>query len=189
MSGVQEFLARWSRRKRKAATDPAARADSEQNAQAGALRAAPAVEPAAPAPPLPSIESIGAAADLAPFLAPGVAADLTRAALRRAWTADPAIRDFIGLAENAWDFNAPGGVPGFGVLSSEDVKRLVEALLRDPDRGEAPLAPEADGRIAASTAEPEPIPPPRKIAVQHARENENGEAPHAKPRHGGSLPD
>jgi hypothetical protein len=29
---------------------------------------------------------------------------------------DPAIRNYVGLSENAWDFNAPGGVPGFGLL-------------------------------------------------------------------------
>jgi 6-methylsalicylate decarboxylase len=42
------------------------------------------------------------------FLRPGVPAELARAALRRAWVADPAIRDFIGLAESSRDFNAPG---------------------------------------------------------------------------------
>jgi Protein of unknown function (DUF3306) len=61
----------------------------------------------------PPIESIGAGSDIRPFLAPGVPADLTRAALRRAWSTDPAIRDFIGLSENSVDFNAQDGVPGF----------------------------------------------------------------------------
>ena len=40
--------------------------------------------------------------------------ELSRAALRRAWAADPAIRDFVGLAENAWDFTDPTAMPGFG---------------------------------------------------------------------------
>ena len=26
--------------------------------------------------------------------------------------ADPAVRNFVGLSEYAWDFNAPTGVPG-----------------------------------------------------------------------------
>jgi hypothetical protein len=30
--------------------------------------------------------------------------------------ADPAVRDFVGLAENAWDFSLSDGVPGFGAL-------------------------------------------------------------------------
>ena len=55
---------------------------------------------------LPPIGSIGAASDIRPFLEPGVPQDLARAALRRAWTVDPAIRDFVGLSENFWDFNA-----------------------------------------------------------------------------------
>jgi hypothetical protein len=60
---------------------------------------------------LPPIETIGAGSDIRPFLATGVRANLTRAALRRAWSADPAIRDFIGLSESSWDFNALGGYP------------------------------------------------------------------------------
>jgi hypothetical protein len=47
------------------------------------------------------------------------------AALRRAWSADPAIRDFIGLSENSWDFNAPDGVPGFGSPITDDTGRLL----------------------------------------------------------------
>jgi hypothetical protein len=38
--------------------------------------------------------------------------------LRRAWVSDPVIRDFIGIAENQWDFNDPNGIPGFGPLPS-----------------------------------------------------------------------
>jgi hypothetical protein len=45
---------------------------------------------------------------------------LTRAALRRVWASDPAIRDFIGIAENQWDFNDPNGIPGFGPLPATD---------------------------------------------------------------------
>ena len=57
---------------------------------------------------LPPIGSIGAASDIRSFLEPGVPQDLARAALRRAWTVDPAIRDFVGLSENSWDLNASG---------------------------------------------------------------------------------
>ena len=61
---------------------------------------------------LPPIESINALTDVTAFLRQGVPAELTRAALRRVWTADPAIRDFVGLAENAWDFTDPDGDAG-----------------------------------------------------------------------------
>ena len=60
--------------------------------------------------------------------------ELRLAALRRAWTEDPAIRDFKGPQENDWNFNDPNGVPGFGELGPEvDVKRRVAEIL-----GEAP---------------------------------------------------
>ena len=68
---------------------------------------------------LPPIESIGGGSDIRPFLAAGVPADLTRAALRRAWSTDPAIRDFVGLSENSWDFNEPDGVPVVGLLTRD----------------------------------------------------------------------
>jgi TorA maturation chaperone TorD len=37
---------------------------------------------------------------------------------------DPAIRDFIGIAENQWDFNDPTAMPGFGPLRADDVLAL-----------------------------------------------------------------
>jgi Protein of unknown function (DUF3306) len=89
------------------------------------LTPGPATQSVFDAPSLPPIESIGAESDIRPFLASGVPEDLTRAALRRAWSADPAIRDFIGLSENSWDFNGPDDVPGFGSLTTDDPGRLL----------------------------------------------------------------
>jgi hypothetical protein len=86
---------------------------------------------------LPPIESIGAGSDVRAFLTPGVPADLARAALRRAWSAEPAIRDFIGLSENSWDFTAPDGVPGFGSVTGEEVRRLLRQVLGQPNAAEA----------------------------------------------------
>jgi hypothetical protein len=76
---------------------------------------------------LPPIEAIGADTDVRGFLQCGVPAELTRAALRRAWTCDPAIRDFVGIAENQWDFNDPYAMPGFGPLlaGKENVPAVV----------------------------------------------------------------
>jgi hypothetical protein len=37
--------------------------------------------------------------------------------------ADPAIKDFVGMSENEWDFNKPDGVPGFGSLSPPGAAR------------------------------------------------------------------
>jgi hypothetical protein len=85
---------------------------------------------------LPPIESIGAESDIRAFLRPGVPPDLSRAALRRAWSADPAIRDFIGLVENGWDFNNPNAMPGFGPISAGDVAKLLAQVIGAPQPAE-----------------------------------------------------
>jgi hypothetical protein len=69
---------------------------------------------------LPSIDAITADTDIAAFLKSGVPTELTRAALRRIWTSDPAIRDFVGIADNQWDFNDPNGISGFGRLDATE---------------------------------------------------------------------
>jgi hypothetical protein len=140
MSEPENFLTRWSRRKSEAVAQDApaqppeteARAPEEKseqeksdaNVRASAARSGNA-EPAFDPTSLPPIESIVAGTDITAFLRAGVPAQLTRAALRRAWAADPNIRDYVGLSENSWDFTAPGGVPGFGPLSPEDAGRLM----------------------------------------------------------------
>ena len=110
MSDRETFMARWSRRKRASAQegesaepsapadDAAAQAPQAVGAPQGEERAlgapsaarasdAPAShEDARPVPQLPSIESIVAESDVRAFLAPGVPPELTRAALRRAWS-------------------------------------------------------------------------------------------------------
>ena len=133
---AEGFLTRWARRK-----EAARKADGGVAAQPAPAGPAPAAAAAAVPPvtdaqakqtvdaspdiaALPPIDSIEAASDIRAFLQTGVPDDLTRAALRRAWVADPAIRDFVGLAENAWDFTAPDGVPGFGPLAPADIARL-----------------------------------------------------------------
>jgi hypothetical protein len=84
---------------------------------------------------LPSIDSIAADTDIAVFLKSDVPTELTRAALRRAWTSDPAIRDFIGIAENQWDFNDPNGISGFGRLdATESGATFVAQLLSTPGK-------------------------------------------------------
>ena len=118
MSETENFLARWSRLKREAALEMSG-VDEPARAQALPVLApppAPAFDPAN----LPSIESIDATTDIRPFLEACVPEQLTRAALRSAWSADPAIRDFVGIAESQWDFNNPTAIPGFGVHVAAD---------------------------------------------------------------------
>lgn len=114
MTASGNFISRWARLKqRNEATVAQPRPD------------AVAEEPFDPA-SLPPIESIVADTDISGFLQSRVPAELTRAALRQAWTSDPAIRDFIGIAENQWDFNDPTAMPGFGPMLEGD--RLPELL-------------------------------------------------------------
>jgi hypothetical protein len=112
------FLNRWARRKQEAAKE-----SSEEPAKIEELGAPPEQSAAVEKPAaeefdistLPPIDSITAGTDIRAFLSKGVPAALTQAALRRAWSADPAIRDYIGLSEYSWDFNTPGQF-GFGEL-------------------------------------------------------------------------
>jgi hypothetical protein len=193
MSGDEPFLLRWSRRKR----NPAAPSDPEKNPPPSVAEPAKPVSPdvgeAITSTPLPPIETIGSTSDIKAFLAPGVPLELTRAALRRAWTADPAIRDFIGLSENAWDFNAPGGVPGFGSLDLEDIRRFVEQVLGDSQEAAATPAPEvlADQAMTPSKGTSTgPIAEPREsiVAPQHESEESKARDCRLRRHHGGALP-
>jgi hypothetical protein len=152
MNNPENFLTRWSRRKHAAAaegeeTPPSAASTPTASKQgiggeraAGAERqdgdspAPPCATPNAADPPfdplsVPPIESIAADTDIRGFLVPGVPPELTRAALRRAWAADPKIRDFVGLADYDWDFNAPGAMAGFGSLELTDGLRQAAARI------------------------------------------------------------
>lgn len=140
MKDREAFLARWSRRKREAVAarpepvtePPAASAAAGEKSEPPSATSVPGSQPE-PAAELPPIDSIDSGTDIRAFLQQGVPQDLARAALRRAWNSDPAIRDFIGLSENAWDFNAPEGVPGFGPFAPDAARQLVAQVLGDPD--------------------------------------------------------
>jgi Protein of unknown function (DUF3306) len=108
--------------------------------------AALASDPAA----LPSFDAIGAQTDFRAFLQPGVPSELKLAALRRAWSADPAIRDFKGMAENDWDFTALNSIPGFGEpVPGADATKMVAQLLGEARRVEPPVTtpPFLDGGL------------------------------------------
>jgi hypothetical protein len=138
------FLERWSRKK--------IESDGEASPDQPAAPARPAADDAKPRAEgepkpefdlasLPSLESITAATDIRAFLGPGVPKALARAALRRAWSIDPAIRDFKGLAENDWDFNDPNAMPGFGALPEDcDITKLMTQIFGEDEK---PVVPEA----------------------------------------------
>jgi hypothetical protein len=179
MADDEGFLARWSRRKRGAAAyvaqDAKAGRGEEADIPPSTLGAPPAAKPPGSFDPesLPPIDSIGVGSDISAFLKAGVPSDVTRAALRRAWSADPAIRDFIGLSENSWDFNAPGGVPGFGALSTDEARRLLERLIGRPEAAE-PAHPSAEisptDQVAPAASESPSADPPVPDGDRHDQE-------------------
>lgn len=162
MSEKEDFLSRWSRRKQEALRDakPLREEDAEtgqakagqQDSRLVSSRSAGArqdqdAETLFDLSRLPSLDSIGPGTDIRLFMQPGVPASLSRAALRRAWSSDPAIRDFVGLSENAWDFTKPESIPGFGgLLPIDDVKRLLSNVL--PDKIQPILESELEQRVA-----------------------------------------
>jgi hypothetical protein len=123
MSERESFLSRWSRLKRESDTAGIGGEKPVEIVASTDAAVLPTFDPAS----LPSIESIVAESDVRPFLAAGVPPELTRAALRSAWAADPSIRDFIGIAESQWDFNQADAIPGFGPLSIAEYRRALEA--------------------------------------------------------------
>jgi len=181
VDSATNFLRRWSKRKRAAearAPDGAQAADRQPiEADTNPTSPAPAQREAAPPPfdpaSLPPIDSITAASDIRAFLAPGVPQELARAALRRVWVTDPTIRDFIGIAENQWDFTNPDGVPGFGSLEfTPALRRMVADLFADAPEAAPPAPPprranaERLGEIAEKSTEP---PPPALAPATGAR--------------------
>lgn len=228
MSDPDNFLSRWSRRKLEPAQESGEQvtAETEQivdvkdgGAEPEASVAADATKDQPQEPPfdvasLPPIESITAGTDIRDFLKPGVPASLSHAALRRAWTIDPAIRDFIGIAENQWDFTNDS-IPGFGPIDPADIPRLLAKIISSTkDGGEAlaALTDEQPGVIqsaaeasaakdetvsaeqTASTAPPEQVassPAPAQEMSQRSKENDaaqtndaEAELNYAQVRHG-----
>jgi len=225
MNDPDNFLSRWSRRKRGDDSDsPQLDKSGEQsNNQTTPPRektgqAVAKGEVAASPPPefdvtsLPPIESIGAGTDISAFMQTGVPSALRHAALRRAWSTDPAIRDFMGPTENYWDAAGPDGmIPGFGDIDPGlDVKRMVAELFgetpRDrpqPESDESTNPPEYSAENSeGGDDEPrdevdEALKPASQQSTPHC--TENGAAQKESPpgqslqkmtrRHGGAMPE
>lgn len=208
----ESFLTRWSRRKRseeKPAEEQddltkrgtATKVEDDQNLVNEDLS------------DLPNIEDLLPTSDVAAFLRKGVPEELKRQALRRAWSLDPNIRDFVEVAENQYDWNTPGGVPGFGELPAGlDLKALLAQATGALQSEHKSLNYEAASSSAgAPRAAMEPVaavhgvesqpgqiatdPPivemrseaPAKATADTAR-NHSRTQPAKRRRHGGALP-
>ncbi|MFZ0174904.1 MAG: DUF3306 domain-containing protein, partial [Pseudolabrys sp.] len=164
----------------------------------------PGSEPPLPSVPdfdvssLPPIEAIGADTDISAFLQKGVPSALRHAALRRVWSADPAIRDFVGPNENFWDAAGPDGIPGFGALDPNlDVKRMVSELFGEIEPAKA--KPETSEFTDASGPPAEISETPSPSDDRPSQQNENaapqqqmsepGPGKKITRRHGGAMPE
>jgi Protein of unknown function (DUF3306) len=232
MSERETFLARWSRRKQVAAVEPAdgeahavpassaKQVEGEQAAEGAAAgaglhendvvsvaRGPEASELLFDLANLPPIESIAGDTDIRAFLAPGVPIELARAALRRAWAADPKIRDFVGLADYDWDFNAPGSMAGFGPLEMTEELRQIAARMIGPRSVAEPAAgpaessdlPGQEGSLAQNpelfhdiseleASDPSSERDPPAAAAQNEPDAAEKSQLVVRPRHGGALP-
>jgi Protein of unknown function (DUF3306) len=204
----EDFLRRWSRRKAAAKAEPPPEAPREEEAVKPEAQPEPAAEGTAEEvdlSALPPLDSITSTTDITAFLRKGVPEALRTAALRKMWTSDPAIRDFIGLSENSWDFNDPGSIPGFGPLemSADQVRQMAAELVGDVQKLTENVqevvqkaAGQQDDDDKLKTAETEhPNPPTAVSAAQQktpAASQQNGTSESdAKPvrrNHGGALP-
>lgn len=200
------FLSRWSKVKRGEAP-----AEAVPEPVAEALP-----EPAAEPPPvpqeeefdlstLPDLETATEATDFTAFLKKGVPDDLKKAALRRAWSLDSGIRDFVGPADYAWDFNAPDGVPGFALTLGGDIAKMVAQAIGQIEKiADSLEGAEAPSFLPPGAASPPPLPEPipdapaepvrllaeapvAPVTPTHVIE-EAEPAPPPRRRHGGALP-
>ncbi|WP_368415171.1 DUF3306 domain-containing protein [Falsiroseomonas sp.] len=218
------FLSRWSRRKRDAVERPLAevapdaplaegtRPEALAEDQPPPSRAAcpipevPEIDPAS----LPPVESLTIESDFGQFLRPGVPTLLRNAALRRMWSLDPAIRDYIGPVEYQWDFNAAGGLPfGFSKDLVGDVSKLlaqaigkIEELAPDDAPDDAPGQARAEAEPPGTVPEATPVPEdhvPAFVSQGSGEDVSKAETPPElladldpplvpRRRHGGALP-
>jgi hypothetical protein len=205
------FLSRWSRLKREAregaapADPPAERPPAEVPPAPPPGRAAAEAEETVDLGALPRLEDLTAESDITAFLRKGVPVGLRNAALRRVWSLDPAIRDYIGPVDYGWDWNTPGGVPDFvdSIGEGPEIRALAEKLFSPvPPPRPAPAEqgetrePEAGPEPARLAAEPPapavPADPVQAAAPAEAGPSERPEPaappPPPRPRHGGALP-
>jgi hypothetical protein len=195
------FLSRWSRRKRavvegRAPEEPAPPAEAPLPVTVPEAEVEADVEDEFDLASLPPVESLTIESDFKAFLHRKVPLDLRAAALRRAWSLDPAIRDFIGPADYAWDFNAPDGVPGFALeLGGDAMKLLSHALGLDAPipKPEAPAEGDSAPELPALAEEPgqqmAPESPGLAIAEAAPEAGTAPEVPEERPRrHGSALP-
>lgn len=195
----ENFINRWARRKQEVAKaeEKKPTPDAEKKGDSAKPGSEGHAQPVVDLTKLPSLDQITAETDITTFLKPGVPADLARAALRRAWATDPAVRDFVGLQENDWVFNKPGPDQGFGPLGPEhDVEKMLSQIFSDAQEPEKPPITEpATTQIAksepiAEEVEVPPVDPAPPVVTPDEPDaaTHNEDADRLRRSHGGALP-
>lgn len=155
----QNFLSRWSQRKREA---------KQPDSDSAAVKPAEEVAELPPAPiagsdaeeefdlsSLPKLEDVTETTDITGFLRKGVPESLRNAALRKSWALDPAIRNYVNPAlDYAYDWNTPGGVPGSSeIATGTDIAKMVLQIMgRDSSAEPAASGPQASDVLHHSDA-------------------------------------
>jgi hypothetical protein len=192
MGTEENFLSRWSRRKREAGAG-AGPGEAESGMPGAARAAAPAVAPGAPAAteaaapipaadPVPPLESLTPASDFTRFMAPDVDGDVRRNALKTLFS-DPHFNVMDMMDVYVDDYSKPDPLPQAWLEKLEQVSRLGDRAGRDREAGErrraeqaaaeaAALPPESAGADAAA----EPAPPPVNEMPAPEGATQDGEA-------------
>ena len=178
--GKDDFLSRWSRRKRTAEPEedapapddaaPAAEIEGEPDAEADSLllQELGLKEP----------EEVSPGDELAAFLRAAIPAHLKRRALRQLWGSNPVLANLDGL--NDYDGDFTGNTVPRGELKT--VYRVGKGMIRDlvEKEAEEPPAPEAEepalAAIPDESAE-EPPPDAEEVAEPAAAPLDQPEAP------------
>ena len=208
MSGDDNFLSRWSKRKREALEPPAANAPTHDLSSPDDNEAEKGEAEAFDLSLLPDLETLTGESDIQSFLHKAVPEALRNAALRKMWALDPSVRNYVGEAlDYAYDWNIPGGVPGFGeIISNEQSAAFVRDLLAGPTTNENVIENAAmlDSQEKSPPLLQETNEQPKIEADNHSKDPEKTDlvattdpvAPQPEPssqaakkqRHGGALP-
>ncbi len=168
--GDDDFLARWSRRKRavaveepgEPATPPQIEVDVEPETEAEEAELLARLE-------LPAPETLKAGDDFSAFMAEGVPAFLRKRALRVLWRSNPVLANLDGLNDYDEDFTSPELTQkvlatayrvGRGIVTEMSQESAPEDAV---DEGENTTVPHADEDenpdiITENRTDPEPVP-------------------------------
>ena len=177
MTDDETFAARWARRKQEA-RKPASATPSASLAEQSQIDET-LVGDSADDLPMPTLNDVTPDGDVIAFLHKRIPAELQKLALRKAWETDPIISSFIEVAENQYDWNVPGGCPGYGPLDpSWDVEKLLAQAT-----GSMPVEQEDEMNVETAQLESEGDGDCGSLSHADAEQASEAEQSHAAPQH------